>query len=206
MRAVTENYKNSNDKGIHANTYYTHRTLANETKMSQHQNDTISEYHIATGGLNTNAITAAATVAATDDNNSTAITATTSVTSAVAAAIATNTINDDNADRSDTNLSNDCDKPDYLNIDCDRNLNIRCVGMDFEVNKFYASPFFLTLATPSISSRSDCCCCRFLHNPSVVVFVVIVVAAASGSNFSFSVSNAVRFISFPFSMQNRFGC
>lgn len=25
------------------------------------------------------------------------------------------------------------DKPDYLNVDCDRNLNIRCVNADFEV-------------------------------------------------------------------------
>lgn len=39
-------------------------------------------------------------------------------------------IDDDNADRCE---GDDNVKPDYMNIDCDRNLNIRCVSTDFEV-------------------------------------------------------------------------
>lgn len=52
-----------------------------------------------------------------------------------------------NADNNDTNINNDNDiannvdqfegdindKPDYLDIDSDRNLNIRCITADFEV-------------------------------------------------------------------------
>lgn len=86
-----------------------------------HQNDTTSECHIANDAAND----------AANGDSSTATATTTAAT-----AIATNTINDynikdDNADRSDANLSNDCDKPDYLNIECDRNLNIRCVGLNY---------------------------------------------------------------------------
>lgn len=116
---------------------YTHL----RTEMS-HQNDTISEYHIAIDGLNTNAVNNDNNRAITTTNGATTTTtaATSFITTTGISNTKTNTINDyninnDNADRSDA--SNDCDKPDYLNIDCDRNLNIRCVGMDFEVNKFY---------------------------------------------------------------------
>lgn len=42
-------------------------------------------------------------------------------------------ITDDYADRYD---DDDNDKPDYLYIGCDRNLNIRCVRTDFEVINF----------------------------------------------------------------------
>lgn len=58
------------------------------------------------------------------------------------------TINDsdikhDNADRCE---GDDNDKPDYMNIDCDRNLNIRCVSTDFEViNSVFAFLFGVTI-------------------------------------------------------------
>ncbi|XP_031631374.1 probable 3',5'-cyclic phosphodiesterase pde-5 isoform X2 [Contarinia nasturtii] len=54
--------------------------------------------------------------------------------------ISANTTKDDNTDN-DTKNDNDSnengvEKPDYLNVECDRNLNIRCVRTDFEVEVF----------------------------------------------------------------------
>lgn len=131
-----------------------------------HQDDTISEYHIAAYELNINV--------ANDDNSTAIPISTTPTTTPTTTAIATNNtindynINDDNADRSD---SNDCDKPDYLNIDCDRNLNIRCVGMDFEVNKFYmcaltrSIALFLHLSLSPFLYEYDCSCYFFCAKP-----------------------------------------
>lgn len=136
-----------------------------------HQNDTISEYHC--DGLNTNV--------GNDDNDMA-----TTITTAIATNIINDyNINDDNSDRCD---SNDCDKPDYLNIDCDRNLNIHIVGMDFEVNKFHVLYLSLSL------SLSPSFCLSSLHTPSAA-------AAASGTIFFL---DKVRL--FPFAMGGRWDC
>lgn len=119
-----------------------------------HQNDTISEHHYA-NGLNIDIL----------------------LPPPIRSMITISTV--DNADRYD---SNHCDKPDYLNIDCDnnnnkktQNLNIRwCVGMDFEVNK----------CALVLAAWVCMCVCVYFHYSFVAIVVITVIAVASGDIFS----------------------
>lgn len=70
-----------------------------------------------------------------------------------------NNINNDNGNGSDDNIdrceSDNSDKPDYLNVNCNRNLNIRCVNTDFEVINFYISLDIVNVASMRTSQSAS---------------------------------------------------